>query len=130
MEDVLEKIMSNGEKTLDEVSKKFKMDPRDVLELILKRERVLAEPVPSPAPELKRQKKAPADERTDDQLAAYFLNRLKKESLSAGALDNKYKVKDVERVERILEKLIKEGKLTRRESRNKKGRFVYEAAGE
>jgi hypothetical protein len=129
MEDVLEKIMSDEEKTLDEVSKKFKMNPRDVLELIMKRERTLTKPVPSPAHELEKQKKASIDERKDEQLAAYFLNRLKKESLSADALNNKYKVKDLERVERILENLIREEKLTRRESRNKKGRFVYEAPG-
>ncbi len=127
MSEVLDKILSHKEKTLDEVAKSLKMDPRDILEVIAGRERVLAEPVPSPlAAGPKRAVKAPTDERTDDQLASYFLNRLQKESLSITALNNKYKVNDEERVERILENLVREGKLTKRESRNKRGRFVYE----
>ncbi|MGC1119461.1 MAG: hypothetical protein WBA22_00075 [Candidatus Methanofastidiosia archaeon] len=121
-------ILSHGEKTLDEVSELLEMTPRDVISSIIERERTISEPQPpesGPGPE--KVLKAAEDERDDEQLASYFLNRLKKESLSITALNNKYKVKDKERVERILENLVRKGKVTKRESKNKKGRCVYES---
>jgi hypothetical protein len=118
-------ILSHGDKTLDEVSELLEMTPRDVISSIIERERTIKPPPPGPGPE--KPPKVPEDERDDEQLADYFLNRLMKESLSIAALNNKYKVKDKERVERILENLVKKGKLTKRESRNKKGRYVYES---
>ncbi|KYK33864.1 MAG: hypothetical protein HXS48_24025 [Theionarchaea archaeon] len=122
-------ILALKEKTLDEVAELVKMTPRDVLGLLIEKERASTEVItPAADVESAQVSKAPTDERTDDQLANYFLNRLEKESLSITALNNKYKVHDEERVERILENMLREGKLTKRESRNKKGRFVYEAA--
>lgn len=122
-------ILALKEKTLDEVAELVKMTPRDVLGILIEKERA-STVVVTPAADVEsvQVSKAPTDERTDDQLANYFLNRLEKESLSITALNNKYKVHDEERVERILENLLRGGKLTKRESRNKKGRFVYEAA--
>ncbi len=129
MDELLKKILDYKEKTLDEVAESMKMDPREILEILVGRERIPAKPVPSPAEAAsEKAQEIPKDERTDDQLASYFLNRLKKESLSITALNNKYKVNDEERVERILENMVRGGQLTKRESRNKKGRFVYEAA--
>jgi hypothetical protein len=119
-------ILSHGDKTLDEVSELLEMTPRDVIFSIIERERKITE-APPPGPEPGKPEKVTEDERDDEQLASYFLNRLMKESLSVAALNNKYKVKDKERVERILENLVKKGKLTKRESRNKKGRYVYES---
>lgn len=130
MKKTIKEILVHGEKTLDEVAELFETTPQDILETIIKRERASPKPAPPPAAVTELEKKAPKDERTDDQLASYFLNRLQKESLSVAALNNKYKVHDKERVERVLENLVREGKLTKRESRNKKGRFVYEAAKE
>ncbi len=46
------------------------------------------------------------------------------------ALNNKYNINNEERVEQILEELVDQGKLTKRESKNKKGRYVYEAPKE
>ena len=130
MEDILSKILAHKEKSLDEVAGLFEMTPRDILELLTKRERVSKVTAALPLEEIGpvQVSEALVDERTDDQLADYFLNRLQKESLSITALNNKYKVHDEERVERILENLVREGKLTKRESRNKRGRFVYEAS--
>jgi hypothetical protein len=125
MKKTIEEILKHGEKPLDEVAELFETTPKDILESIIKKERATVEPVPAAAPG--KVKKAPKDDRTDDQLVAYFLNRLEKESLSITALNNKYKINDEERVERILENMLREGKLTKRESRNKKGRFVYDA---
>lgn len=123
-------ILALKEKTLDEVAELFEMTPQEILGLLIEKDRAstVVAPLPAAKAESVQEKKAPTDERTDDQLAGYFLNRLKKESLSVAALDNKYKVHDKERVERILENLVRERKLTKRESRNKKGRFVYEAS--
>ena len=122
-------ILALKEKTLDEVAELVEMNPKDVLRLLIEKERAPTVVVTPPAADVESApvSKAPTDERTDDQLANYFLNRLEKESLSITALNNKYKVHDEERVERILENLLRGGKLTKRESRNKKGRFVYEA---
>ena len=123
--EIVEKILKNPEKPLDEVAELLGMTPSDIVKILIQRDRaplVSDVPVAEAAPE---KPKKPKDSRTDKQLAEYFLNRLEKESLSVSALNNKYKVKDKERVERILEKLLKEGKLAKRESRNKKGRFVY-----
>ncbi|MBU7014398.1 MAG: hypothetical protein HXS52_12605 [Theionarchaea archaeon] len=121
-------ILNHGNKTLDEVSELLEMTPRDVIFSIIERERTISEPQPpKPGSEPEKAPKAEEDERDDEQLASYFLSRLKKESLSIAALNNKYKVNDKERVERILEGLIRKGKLTKRESRNKKGRYVYES---
>ena len=130
MTDVLNEILTHKEKSLDEVAELLQITPQDVLSILVRREREPTAPVlpPKVEVELEKARTAPVDERTDDQLALYFLNRLLKESLSVAALNNKYKVDDEERVERILENLVREGKLTKRESRNKKGRFVYEAA--
>jgi hypothetical protein len=127
MKNELEKILSNAEKTLTDVAESLGMAPTDILGAIIEKERSSSEPQPTTSSDqLSEPSKFPEDERTDDQLADYFLNRLEKESLSVTALNNKYKVDDKERVERILEKLVNEGKLGRRESRNKKGRYVYE----
>ena len=127
MKNELEKIMSNAEKTLDEAAESLGMTPADILKTIIERDRVSFEPQPSTSSHPPVESTVSSeDERTDDQLAEYFLNRLEKESLSVTALNNKYKVHDKERVERILEKLVREGKLGKRESRNKKGRYVYE----
>jgi hypothetical protein len=128
MKPTIRDILTHEEKTLDEVAELFETTPQNILEIIIKRERAAPEPKPSAVPAAEPKPVAPADERTDDQLASYFLNRLQKESLSITALNNKYKVHDEERVERILENMVREGRLTKRESRNKKGRFVYEAA--
>ena len=131
MESLSNEILNQKEKTLNEVAELLQMSTRDVLSILIGRERATTAPPPPPVVEAGPEKAATAeDERTDDQLAGYFLNRLKKESLSITALNNKYKVNDEERVERILENLIREGKLTKRESRNKKGRFVYEVPTE
>jgi hypothetical protein len=132
MTDELNEILTHKEKTLDEVAELLQITPQDVLSILIRRERAPTALVLSPRIEVELEKAstAPGDERTDDQLALYFLNRLLKESLSIAALNNKYKVDDEERVERILENLVREGKLTKRESRNKKGRFVYEAIAE
>lgn len=127
----VKEILKHGEKSLNEVAELFEVTPRDVLETIIKRDRTPTELAPAPQQvEPEKVTKAPQDLRPDEQLEGYFLNRLQKESLSVAALNNKYKVKDKERVERILEKLIREGKLTKRESRNKKGRYVYEVPKE
>ncbi|KYK33928.1 MAG: hypothetical protein HXS46_19240 [Theionarchaea archaeon] len=127
MSKILNEILSHKDKPLDEVAKLVKMEPRDILDIVVGRERALPTPTPAKVePEKVKKATAPEDDRSDDQLAGYFLNRLQKESLSITALNNKYKVKDKERVERILENLFREGKLTKRESRNKRGRFVYE----
>jgi hypothetical protein len=129
MESLSTEILNQKEKTLNEVAELLQMSPRDVLSILIGRERATTAPAPPPVAEVQLEKAAALeDERTDDQLASYFLNRLEKESLSITALNNKYKVNDEERVERVLENLIREGKLTKRESRNKKGRFVYEVA--
>ncbi len=129
MEDILSKILAHKGKPLDEVAQLFEMTPRDILELLIERERVFkVAAVPLSTEVEPPQVSELVDERTDDQLAGYFLNRLEKESLSITALNNKYKVYDEDRVERILENLVREGKLAKRESRNKRGRFVYEAS--
>ncbi|MBU7019000.1 MAG: hypothetical protein HXS44_15935 [Theionarchaea archaeon] len=129
MESLSTEIMNQKEKKLNEVAELLQMSPRDVLSILIGRERATTAPAPPPVVEVAPEKAAALeDERTDDQLASYFLNRLEKESLSITALNNKYKVNDEEKVERILENLIREGKLTKRESRNKKGRFVYEVS--
>lgn len=131
MESLSTEILNQKEKTLNEVAELLQMSPRDVLSILIGRERATTAPAPPPVVEVPLEKTATLeDERTDDQLASYFLNRLEKESLSITALNNKYKVNDEERVERILENLIREGKLTKRESRNKKGRYVYEVLTE
>ncbi len=127
MKDILNEIMSHKEKTLNEVAEMLEVSQWDVLEAIIERERAPVEYVPSAVEEPQQIEAALSeDERTDEQLAIYFLNRLQKESLSIAALNNKYKINDEERVERILENLAREGKLAKRESRNKRGRFVYE----
>jgi hypothetical protein len=127
MKNKLEKILSNADKTLDDVSESLKMDPNDILEAIIQKQRFSSEPLPvTPTKKPSKSSASSEDGRTDDQLSEYFLNRLKKESLSVTALNNKYKVRNKERVERILEKLVDEEKITKRESRNKKGRYVYE----
>lgn len=123
-------ILKHGEKSLDEVAQLFEVTPRDIIDVIIKKERAPVEPAPVVQAEPESVKKSPPDSRPDEVLIHYFFNRLKKESLSVAALNNKYKVRDPERVERILENLVREGKLTKRESRNKKGRYVYEAVKE
>lgn len=131
MKNELEKILSKTEKTLDDVSESLGMTPTDILETIIKRERYTSQPHPVTKPEPSTESPAaPKNGRTDEQLAKYFLNRLEKESLSVTALNNKYKVRNKERVERILENLVREGKITKRESKNKKGRYVYEGIEE
>ncbi|MBU6996994.1 MAG: hypothetical protein HXS41_09275 [Theionarchaea archaeon] len=121
-------ILSHGNKTLNDVSELLEMTPRDVIFSMIERERTISEPRPSKvAAEPDKVVSVLPDERDDEQLASYFLNRLQKESLSIAALNNKYKVNDKERVERILEDLVRKGKLGKRESRNKKGRYVYES---
>ncbi len=122
-------ILKHGEKPLNEVAELFEVTPQDILEVIIERERTPTVTASAPAAQAEPEKvtKAPQDSRSDEQLIGYFLNRLSKESLSIAALNNKYKVGDKERVEIILENLLREGKLTKRESRNKKGRYVYEA---
>lgn len=123
-----DEILSHREKTLDEAAELVGMTPREILEVIVNRDRTALEPAPSAGVGAELAGGITEDQRSDDQLAEYFLNRLKKESLSVSALNNKYKVNDEEKVEGILEKLVREGKLVKRESKNKKGRFVYEAA--
>jgi hypothetical protein len=129
MKNKLEKILSHGDESLDDASESLGMNPIEILDVIIQRERFSPEPQPAaPAEKPPESSVSSKDGRTDDQLAEYFQNRLKKESLSVTALNNKYKVRNKERVERILEKLVDEGKITKRESRNKKGRYVYEGA--
>lgn len=119
------------DKTLDEVAELLGMTPQEVLNIIVQRDRATEEHIPAAVTGEGVEEGEAAlaeDVRSDEQLATYFLNRLQKESLSISALNNKYKVGDEERAERILENLVREGKLVKRESRNKKGRYVYEAA--
>ncbi|MGD2250569.1 MAG: hypothetical protein PVF58_19400 [Candidatus Methanofastidiosia archaeon] len=129
------KILEYKKKTLNEVSDILGVESREILETLIQRERTPAmAPSPKTAPQKekkeKKKKKEVQQTRSDEQLAEYFLNRLQKESLSVLALNNKYKVNDKERVEQILEELVDQGKLTKRESKNKKGRYVYEAPEE
>jgi hypothetical protein len=134
----INKILKYKDKTLNEVSDMLGVESREILETLIQRKRTpTAVPSPKAAPkrekEEKKKKKKKTEvqqTRTDEQLAEYFLNRLQKESLSILALNNKYKVNDKERVEQILEELVDQGKLTKRESKNKKGRYVYEASKE
>lgn len=142
-------ILNYKDKTLKEASDILEVEPREILETLIQRERTpskVSSPAPAPKKQVKekeeikkkekekekkkKKKKEVKHKRSDEKLAEYFLNRLQKESLSVLALNNKYKVNDKDRVERILEELVDQGKLTKRESKNKKGRFVYESPEE
>ncbi|HOP08737.1 MAG TPA: hypothetical protein PLC12_00790 [Candidatus Methanofastidiosa archaeon] len=76
----------------------------------------------------KEEMKRSAEKYTGDDIKTNFLNYIERSgatSLATLAKKYKNKVNEEESME-ALEELVKEGKLAKRESKNKKGKYVYE----
>ncbi|MFQ6089655.1 MAG: hypothetical protein ACE5K0_12255 [Candidatus Methanofastidiosia archaeon] len=130
LEDVYKKLLKSKNKTLDDMSAALNLDPEIIIRIIIKKEVgedlsgiVLEEKVD----EKRKEELEVPKVKMERDLEALFLGRLKKRAYSASSLNKRYKADSLKEVENILEKLAKEGKVRKRESKNKKGAYVYEA---
>ncbi|MFQ5891763.1 MAG: hypothetical protein ACE5HW_03095 [Candidatus Methanofastidiosia archaeon] len=130
LEDVYKKLLKSKNKTLDDMSAALNLDPEIIIRIMIKKEVgedlsgiVLEEKVD----EKRKEELEVPKVKMERDLEALFFGRLKKRAYSASSLNNRYKVGSLEEVENILEKLVLEKKVRKRESKNKKGAHVYEA---